>query len=83
MNINRWVLAQGWAVPAYYNSMSKSEISILQKLATKAQGKGSGIWGDYRARFGAFNFKLLHIAGKNLPDFQSGDDAGPVILPKI
>lgn len=83
ININRWVLAQGWAVPSFYNSMTKPEINAMAKLAAKAQASGKGIWPDYTPKLGTFNFKLLYTSGKKTPGFQNGDDRGVLIMPKL
>ncbi len=83
VNINRWVLEQGWAVPSYYNSMSAAEITALQKLAAKARAAGKGIWNDYRSKFGKFDFQLLYVPGKKSPGFAVGGDAGTLIMPKL
>jgi endonuclease YncB( thermonuclease family) len=83
ININRWVLAEGWAAPSFYNSMTKPEITVLAKLAAKAQAAGKGIWPDYSAKVGAFNFNLRYTAGKQTPGFETGDDRGALIMPKL
>lgn len=83
LNINQWVVSEGWAVPSFYNSMSAAEIDVLAKLSEQAHGTGKGIWPDYTPKLGAFDFALRHETGKKAKGFQAGDDRGALILPKI
>jgi endonuclease YncB( thermonuclease family) len=36
VNVNHWLLEQGWAFPALYESMTNSEISTVRQLASEA-----------------------------------------------
>ncbi|MBI5281346.1 MAG: thermonuclease family protein [Candidatus Solibacter usitatus] len=83
LNINTWVLANGWALPSFYDSMSKAEIKRLMNVANKAEAAGKGLWSGFSQKLGAFNFKLLYAKGKDVPGFAIGDDSGMFLMPKI
>ena len=40
VNLNHWLVENGWAFPTYYNSMLKTEIRAFQKLSALAKKKG-------------------------------------------
>jgi endonuclease YncB( thermonuclease family) len=83
LNVNQWLVAQGWAFPAYYTSMSEGEITTLTALSDEAFYDGRGVWAalnDY-ARPADFDVTLLY-RGKNAVPNPAADD-GLVIVPKL
>src|SRR5262249_27056289 len=44
VDLNHWMVQNGWAFPTYYNSMSKDEINTIQKLSEDARKAKKGIW---------------------------------------
>lgn len=79
LNVNHWLVEQGWAFPAHYNSMQPGEINVLNAL-----------WA--RARKG-FLKSIVHRASNDmygLPAGKAGDppaeartDKGKVVFPKM
>lgn len=79
-NICDWLAEQGWAFPAFYNSMSMAEIDRLLTKAGAAQKAKRGIWAFETQKIGTLDFNLLFR--KNGP-IDAAKDRGPVIFPKI
>ncbi len=79
-NVNVWLAEQGWAFPAFYSSMSVSEINTF--IAAARQGRTHGrIWKNLRQRIGAFDPSLVYRpAAAPVPP---AADVGPVIYPKL
>jgi endonuclease YncB( thermonuclease family) len=77
-NVNQWLVAEGWAFPTYYDSMSAAEIELLDKLAVQAKETKAGIWDD--ASQSATNFDLT-LKFRNHGAVEA--DSGPVLMPKI
>jgi len=78
LNINRWLVEQGWAFPAFYDSMTAEEIRALLAAAKKGRTFKKRLWPQLAQKFGAFNFKLL---SKDAVAPEA--DAGPVAIPKL
>jgi endonuclease YncB( thermonuclease family) len=76
-NLNLWLLEQGWAIVALYESMQAAEID--QTLAAWRAGAGKGIRRRYRAEFEPFEFVVFRAPGAAL---QNQRDDGPFIHPK-
>jgi endonuclease YncB( thermonuclease family) len=81
VNINQWLVEQGWAFPTFYSSMTNDEINTFIGLAKTARAKKSGVWKLLSKTIGAFNFNLLEPKANDLSVLAS--DKGPVILPKL
>jgi endonuclease YncB( thermonuclease family) len=64
-NLNLWLLQQGWAIVALYDSMQADEID--ESLAAWAQGQGAGIRAFYREAFEPFEFLVFRAPGPNAP----------------
>ena len=67
MNLNHWLVEQGWAFPTYYTSMT-NDVLAIDKLAKAAQSKKSGVIGVQRSaiqasRAGRFANPTLLIRG--------------------
>lgn len=43
INVNQWLVKEGWAFPDFYDSMSNEEITVLRDLGNKASNGRSGI----------------------------------------
>jgi len=80
-NVNRWLVAEGWAVPTFYTSMTADEINTL-RAAWAVGGKKPKRVGKSLARtIGTFD-ATLRFRGKGAePD--PANDAGKLILPKL
>jgi len=77
--VNQWLVAQGWAFPTYYDSMSAAEIEQLDKLTAQAKEKRLGIWKDASEDASQFDPTLRFRSNGAVEP----DDAGPVIMPKV
>ncbi len=81
VNINDWLVAQGWAFPAFYNSMLPTEIKRLRDLARAGRRKAERLWPHLGLTVGSFDPKLRYRGKGALPDAKQ--DVGPVIFPKL
>jgi endonuclease YncB( thermonuclease family) len=79
LRVAQWLLSHGWALPAYYNSMTIDEIEELNDATTRGRAKGR-IWANYSAKIGA-----LDEARRYRPDgeIDADGDVGALILPKL
>lgn len=82
ININDWLIEQGYAFPAFYNSMTNDEIIRIKSLADRAADKHLNIWKFYSAKMTALDRSLTHE--KKVDDYdETGDKKSPVIFPKL
>jgi endonuclease YncB( thermonuclease family) len=72
----------GWALPAYYNSMNPHEILTLQDLFEQARKKKRGIWRHFDRSVGKLNL-LKFRDGKAFDQKAQQADRGPFVVPKI
>lgn len=81
VNLNAWLLENGWAFPAFYNSMTNAEIATLTAKAETARKNNLGIWPHFTQKVGTFNFNVqFRKAGSALDPTA---DKGKVIFPKL
>ena len=83
LNVNHWLVEHGWAFPAFYASMSESEITQITALANGAFQAGAGVWpylNDY-ARVAEFDATRV-FRGKGAVQ-SPATDLGPVVVPKL
>ncbi len=72
----------GWALPAYYNSMNPEEILALQTLFEQARKKKRGIWPHFERIIGQLDLlKFRH--GGAFGKKEQRADRGPFVVPKI
>lgn len=81
VNVNNWLLTQGWATPAFYASMSKAEINA--KLKCAAEGAQRGATPDVTGQPVPFDFALVYRSGKTVPHPEIGEDRGRALMPKV
>jgi hypothetical protein len=80
ININQWLVENGWAFPDFYNSMSFNEIKVLQERGISARQNGNGIWKEYSQKLQPFDFQLFFEKDATInPD----SDSGQINPPKI
>ena len=79
-NICDWLAEQGWAFPAFYNSMSVAEINRLQAKARSAEQAKRGVWRYATGNIGTLDWNM--VFRRNGPA-NPAKDRGPVIFPKI
>jgi endonuclease YncB( thermonuclease family) len=80
VDLNLWMIEQGWAFPAFYTSMSSDEITQLLNLAQRAKRARRGIWKFITNRVTMPDFSLVFSAHEEI-DLDS--DTGPVLFPKF
>lgn len=78
LNVNHWMVQNGWAFPAFYNSASVAEIKEVSQHATEAQGKG--VWVHLVSDLENPDLSLT-FRPAGTPDPQA--DIGPVLMPKL
>jgi len=81
VDLNLWLVENGWAFPTFYSSMTNDEIKSILALAKTARQKKSGVWKYLSKTIGPFNFNLLEPKKNELSVLAT--DKGPVILPKL
>lgn len=81
VDINIWLVKEGWAFPTFYASMTIDEIETLIAAAEDAHTKKAGVWQYYSDEIGTFDFQLI-FRGKSAEINPEGDK-GDVILPKL
>jgi endonuclease YncB( thermonuclease family) len=81
VSINEWAVQTGSAFPAFYSSMSDTEITTLRGLGNTARSKELGVWKHLAKTIDAFDFTLLEP--KKGDTSVLATDAGPVIFPKL
>jgi endonuclease YncB( thermonuclease family) len=79
-NICDWLAEQGWAFPAFYNSMSVMEIQRLQGKADAAQAAKRGIWRYLSNTIGPLDWNMVF---RNKGPIDAAKDRGPVVFPKM
>ena len=60
LNLNRWLLRSGWAFPAFYNSMTPTEIRAILKESEPAKKNRLGVWALYSAYVASLNWGLIY-----------------------
>src|SRR6266581_8300745 len=81
VNINEWTVQTGAAFPAFYSSMSDTEITTLRGLGNTARSAELGVWKHLAKTIDAFDFTLLEPKPGDTSVLAT--DAGPVIFPKL
>jgi hypothetical protein len=86
VNVNRWLLNEGWVVPGFYASMTIDEIDT----ALSAYAKGEKIKGRVPKKFSTdttkFESKLIERKGSDViaaGGFKMLEDTGQVLNPKL
>jgi endonuclease YncB( thermonuclease family) len=81
VNVNHWLVEQGWAFPTFYDSMMVQEIKDLVVVAKTAQTKKRNIWTahGYTTDLGTLDRTLTTRPAGSKP----AADKGAVIIPKF
>jgi hypothetical protein len=77
VDLNHWMAQNGWAFPAFYNSMSRDEITTFQNLAAQAETAQLGIWPHFDSTIDFPDPNLTYQKGKQHPP-----DTGTIAFPK-
>ncbi len=85
VNINRWVVEQGLAVPGLYDSMRNDEIRSLVNAARRASVIPDRPLSNMQTRIGTLNLGMVYRRPKKgvTITFGAGSDRGPVLVPKL
>ena len=81
INLNQWLVKEGWAFPYFYDSMSNDEISILMEKGKEAVNAQKGIRPYYSKELVDFDFNL--VFEKENADNIIANDSGLLNLPKF
>jgi endonuclease YncB( thermonuclease family) len=83
VSIAHLAASDGWALPAYYNSMTPDEIRRLDELFEQARKKKRGIWRHFDRIVGQLNRLKFEDDGKAFDKKAQQADRGPFVVPKI
>lgn len=84
INLNDWILKNGLAFPAFYNSMLEDEIVRMTKLSSFAKRDKTNkknVWDLFSKQVKPFEFDL-RFREKGVPNEQQ-DTTGMVLFPKV
>jgi len=82
-NMNTWLVRQGLAYPAFYNSMSRDEINTLINAANTAWNSNRPVWANLADYVGRLDWDLLYRRSSQQPVFNAANDVGLVVVPKL
>jgi hypothetical protein len=81
VDVNHWLVEQGFAYPTFYSSMNADEIKAFLALAKTARTKKLPVWKSLAKTIPTFDFDLREP--KSGETAVLATDKGPVILPKL
>ena len=81
VNLNQWLVEQGWALPTFYASMSNDEIQALQTATATGRKKKNRVFKHLQKVVGQFDDTLV-FPGKGA-SFDPAKDVGDVLMPKL
>ncbi|MGY8710242.1 thermonuclease family protein [Bradyrhizobium sp. 18BD] len=81
VDINHWLVEQGFAYPTFYSSMNDDEIKAFLALTKTARTKKLPVWKHLAKTIDAFDFDLREPKTNETEVLAT--DKGPVILPKL
>jgi endonuclease YncB( thermonuclease family) len=77
-DLNLWLVAQGWALPTFYSSMTAEEIQALLAAAVKGRKLGR-VFAHLSGDTARFDRKLVYRGKGASP----APDEGPLLMPKL
>ena len=83
IDLNQRLLREGWALPAFYNSMSKPEILAVLADYNAAKQHKRGLFSKTIVTSKLAPFNPQQIEGKGPAAFKPFSDKGPVNFPKF
>ena len=81
INLNQWMVEQGWAFPTFYSSMSATEINTFLTATQKGAQQINRIWKHLQKSIGVLNQTLIFRGTGVTPN--PAQDIGPVLMPKL
>jgi len=81
VNVNHWLVEQGWAFPTFYASMSNDEIQVLLTAAAKGRKKTGRAEKNLQKVVGTLDKTL--VFRRRGATFDAAKDKGPALMPKL
>jgi endonuclease YncB( thermonuclease family) len=81
VNINHWLVQNGWALPTFYNSMLEIEIQTIASFADAARKAKKGIWKHLSKDVALPDTSLTYRPPGTHPKPKS--DIGNAVMPKL
>ncbi|RQH14139.1 thermonuclease family protein [Bradyrhizobium sp. RP6] len=81
VDINHWLVGEGFAYPTFYSSMNEDEIRAFLALAKIARTRKLPVWKHLAKTIGPFDFDLREPKAGDTAVLAT--DKGPVIPPKL
>ena len=82
IDLNHWLLREGWVLPGLYNSMLKAEIRAVLADYKAARQASRGLFSKNIVTTELAPFDPQRVERKGPPSFQPFSDEGPVNFPK-
>jgi endonuclease YncB( thermonuclease family) len=82
-NINRWLVQNGWAIPAFYTSMSVTEIEAILVAWAKGKKKRSRPAAMVSNNASEFDWSMVYRKPMAGMTAKVGQDKGAVLVPKF
>jgi endonuclease YncB( thermonuclease family) len=79
LNINQWLVEQGYAYPTFYSSMSSAEIDVFLRATKTGRKKTGRLWPRYDANTSHFDPTLVYRKKNATP----APDPGKALMPKL
>lgn len=79
VDVNTWLMQEGWVLPAFYTSMSDTEITTLLEAARMGK-KMRRVWAGLTLETSKFNASLTYRKGGAVDEKK---DRGLVLMPKL
>ena len=83
IDINQWLLREGWVMPGLYNSMSKTEIAAVLADHAAAKQDKRGLFSKAIVTTKLAKFDPKQVERKGPASFKPFSDKGPVNFPKF
>lgn len=83
IDVNHWLLREGWALPGFYNSMSNAEILAVLADYNAAKQSKRGLFSKNLVTSALAPFDPTQIERKGPASFQPFSDEGHVNFPKF
>ena len=85
LNLNMWLVQNGWAYPTFYASMTRDEIEAYMAAAVAASKltPKPPVWKQYSKKIGPLDETLLYQQPTATSKPQPANNSGPVVLPKL
>jgi endonuclease YncB( thermonuclease family) len=84
LNVNLWLVSQGWAFPSFYASMTPDEIRQIRRVSRDAANEKRHIWSIFSDELRFDSWLLYRRPSKeDVPKLRPSRDRGPITMPKV